>query len=90
LLERLSLDYKSSYNLTQSAKGTVSSQSATDIIDSLTTRSWNGGIKYDLSPKPAPDWTKWKPFGKLKLQWLPDRVKNYELSLLPSAMNLTW
>jgi hypothetical protein len=87
LLERLSLDYKSSYNLTQSAKGNISSQSATDIIDSLTTRSWNGGIKYDLSPKPAPDWTKWKPFGKLKLQWLPDRVKNYELSLLPSTMN---
>jgi hypothetical protein len=88
LLERLSLDYKSSYNLTQSAKGSKSLQDQdNDYIDSLTTRDYTGGIKYDLSPKPAPDWTKWKPFGKLKLQWLPDRIKNYELSLLPATLN---
>jgi hypothetical protein len=86
LLERLSLDYKSSYNLTQNAKGSKSLQGGDDYIDSLTTWDYNGGIKYDLSPKPAPDWTKWKPFAKLKLLWLPDRIKNYELSLLPSTM----
>ena len=87
LLERLSLDYKSSYSLTQSAKGSKTFDNDTDVIDSLTATDYNGGIKYDLSPKPAPDWTKWKPFGKLKLQWLPDRIKNYELSLLPSVIN---
>ena len=86
LLERLSLDYKSSYSLAQNAKGSKSFESNDDYIDSLTTRDYNGSIKYDLSPKPAPDWTKWKPFGKLKLIWLPDRIKNYELSLLPSTI----
>jgi hypothetical protein len=87
LLERLSLNYNSSYTLSQNAKGRITPQSNIDYIDDLTSRSYSGSIKYDLSPKPAPDWTKWKPLGKTRLLWLPDRVKNYELSLLPTTLN---
>ena len=89
LLERLSLDYNYNYSLTQTARGPRADNAGLDYIDSLTTDRYSGSIKYDLSPKPAPAWTKWKPFAASKRTLLPERLKNYELSLLPSTLNFT-
>ena len=89
LLERLSLDYNYNYSLTQTARGPKADDMSSDYIDSLRTDRYSGGIKYDLSPKPAPAWTKWKPFAASKLTLLPERFKNYELSLLPTTLNFT-
>ncbi|HEX7511340.1 MAG TPA: hypothetical protein VF335_08575, partial [Chitinivibrionales bacterium] len=88
LIERLSLDYNYNYNLNQTARGRKSTDPNTDdYIDSTITERYTGNIKYDLSPKPAPSWTKWKPFADSKLSLLPERFKTYELSLLPTTLN---
>ncbi len=87
LLDRLSLDYKYSHNLTRTAKGRRAEDENLDYVDSLSTDQYNGSIKYSLSPKPAPEWTKWKPFSGAKSLWIPDRFKAYELSLLPSTVD---
>jgi cell surface protein SprA len=89
LLERLSLDYNYNFNLTQTSRGRRSNDESRDYIDSVQTDRYAGSIKYDLSPKPAPAWTKWKPFENAKLSLLPERFKNYEFSLLPTTMNFT-
>jgi hypothetical protein len=89
LLERLSLDYNYNFNLTQTARGRRSDNANVDYVDSNQTDRYTGNIKYDLSPRPAPAWTKWKPFEGSKLSFLPERFKNYELSLLPTTMNFT-
>jgi cell surface protein SprA len=86
LLERLSLDYKYSQDLTRTAKGRRPENDDKDYVDSLSRDQHNGAIKYSLSPKPAPEWTKWKPFSGAKSLWIPERFKAYELSLLPSTL----
>ncbi len=52
----------------------------TDTVD-----TYNGTLRYDLSPKELPLWTKWKPVkNDSDAQWLPKRLRGYEFSLLPS------
>jgi hypothetical protein len=87
LLDRLALDYKYSHNLTLTSKGRRADAPGRDYMDSLANDLHNGAVKYSLSPKPAPEWTKWKPFSGVKSLWLPDRVKAYELSLLPATLD---
>jgi hypothetical protein len=86
LLDRLSLDYKYSHSLTQTAKGRRADDRTHDYVDSLTDNLHQGTVKYSLTPKPAPEWTKWKPFSGSKSLWVPERLKGYELSLLPSSL----
>ena len=87
LIDRIGLDYKYSFNLTQAAKGRRRDDITRDYSDTSLSTSNGGSIKYNLTPSSRPDWTSWKPFAKLKSRWMPDRFKTYEFSLLPSTIN---
>lgn len=51
-----------------------------------TTDTYLGSLKYDLSPRETPQWTKWKPVkNDSSFQWLSE-LKNYEFALLPSQI----
>lgn len=59
-----------------------------DYLNTRDQQDYNGGLAYDLSPREPPKWTKWRPFGNIKLAWFPQDVKNYELTFLPSNLSL--
>ena len=48
-----------------------------------TTDIYSGKVHYDLSPRDPPEWLTWSPFKKVDLEWFPERIKGYELTLLP-------
>jgi cell surface protein SprA len=58
-----------------------------DNINVNSKRSQTAGLKYDLSPREAPKWTSWSPFGNIASQKIPRAIKAYELKLLPSRFN---
>ncbi|MBN1760241.1 MAG: cell surface protein SprA [Chitinispirillaceae bacterium] len=51
-----------------------------------TTDIYSGKVHYDLSPRNPPEWLKWLPFKEVKQEWFPDRLKSYELTLLPRTI----
>lgn len=58
-------------------------------MDHDTTQTYNGSIKYDLSPKEPPEWTRWSPFSEVKAKRFPRQMKEYELSYLPKTLNFS-
>ncbi len=48
-----------------------------------TTDIYSGKVHYDLSPRDPPEWLTWSPFKKVRQEWFPERIKRYELTLLP-------
>jgi len=51
------------------------------------TNSYNGSLKYDLSPREE---VKYKPIqDDTSYKWLPEQLRDYEFSLLPSKFNFT-
>jgi hypothetical protein len=59
-----------------------------DYLNTDTSQTYSGGLKYDLTPKEPPKWTRWKPFGENPAAWVPGQLKSIELSLLPNRANL--
>ncbi|MBD3345957.1 MAG: cell surface protein SprA [Chitinivibrionales bacterium] len=57
-----------------------------DYLEINENENYYGGLKYDLSPRNPPKWTKWKPFDKVKNTTFKT-LKNYELTFLPSSIN---
>jgi hypothetical protein len=79
-LERTALDFSSSLKVSQAGKGSE------DRLDIDSVHSYHGTLKYNLTPSLEPKYYKFKPFEKSKLLWLPDRIKNYEFSYLPTTL----
>jgi hypothetical protein len=84
-LERPSVDFSYSIKNSVAAKGQLSGGGG-DKLDLDTIRSYHGTLKYSLTPSLEPKYYKFKPFEQSKLLWLPDRVKNYEFSYLPTTL----
>jgi hypothetical protein len=84
LAERISLSYNYRYDFSSTARG--EKPTGGDYVDSNRTETYTGTLKYDLSPRQPPAWTRWKPFDKTKSPWLPLPFKNYELTFLPSTL----
>ena len=49
---------------------------------------YSGKVRYDLSPRDPPEWMKWSPFKGVKPEWFPERLKSYELTLLPRSFQI--
>lgn len=85
LLERLALDFSGSHKTTETGKG-LSPDGTTDLMDLDTLDSYHGTLRYNLTPSLEPKYYKFKPFEKAKLLWLPQQIKNYEFSYLPTTL----
>ncbi len=88
LLQRLSTQFQYAMSTNHTNRGRMRSDSDSDYVNFDTSRSYTGGLAYDLSPRDPPRWTKWKPFGENKASWLPGRWKELEFSLLPGRISL--
>jgi hypothetical protein len=88
LLQRLSTTFQYSRSSSHTNRGRISANSDSVYVDSTSTKSYSGGVKYDLSPRDPPKWTKWKPLSESKASWLPSRWKELEFSLLPGKIDL--
>jgi hypothetical protein len=88
MLDRLSTTFQ--YNRrTNLVKRGVNPEDSTEDYQNLdTSKTYSGGIKYNLTPKDLPKWTSWKPFGENPAAWVPNQLKTLEFSLLPSRANL--
>ncbi|MBN2036211.1 MAG: cell surface protein SprA [Chitinispirillaceae bacterium] len=87
LLDRVSTDFRYNMNTNTVRRGQLPDQSG-DYTNYDSSRTYTGGIKYDLTPKDPPAWTKWKPFGEKPAEWVPRQLHNLEFSLLPGRANL--
>jgi hypothetical protein len=87
LLDRITTNFQYNKNMNLVRRG-EKPDSAGDYQNTDTSQTYTGGIKYDLTPKDPPKWTKWKPFGENPAAWVPGQLKNLELSLLPNRANL--
>ncbi|MBN1130072.1 MAG: cell surface protein SprA, partial [Chitinispirillaceae bacterium] len=87
LLERLSTTFRYNMN-TNLVKRGIDPDSSADFQNTDTSHTYSGGIKYDLTPKDPPRWTRWKPFGETPAAWVPNQFKTLEFSLLPNRANL--
>jgi|WetSurMetagenome_2_1015567.scaffolds.fasta_scaffold00226_19 hypothetical protein len=85
LLERTSLDFSASHKTTETARGQLT-PGGEDRLDKDTLDSYHGTFKYNLTPTLEPKYYKFKPFEKSKILWLPDQIKNYEFSYLPTTL----
>jgi hypothetical protein len=86
LLERVSAQFNYSMSTNQTKRGEYADHTG-DYVSYDSTHTYTGSIKYDLTPKDPPAWTKWKPFEKTKPSWVPSKMKDFEFSLLPSKLN---
>ncbi|MBD3319780.1 MAG: hypothetical protein GF350_01650 [Chitinivibrionales bacterium] len=57
-----------------------------DYLEIRKNEDYYAGLKYDLSPRNPPEWTKWKPFGGIEGDRLK-QLQRYELTFLPSSIN---
>ncbi len=88
LFDRFSMtDLSYDYATNVTGRGPASFGGA-DRLDVDTTETYHTLLKYDLSPKLAPKWTKWKPFEDSKILWLPERIKGYEFNWLPTTFTV--
>lgn len=79
-----SFDYSNKVSLERQGKkpNNDSVYVKTDTVD-----TYNGTLRYDLSPKEISPWTKWKLVkNDSDAQWLPKRLRSYEFALLPSQI----
>jgi hypothetical protein len=87
LLDRTSIDFSSTFRATQTGRGLRSDAfGGTEKIDTDTSRTYHGTLKYNLTPSLEPRFYKFRPFEQSKLLWLPDRIKAYEFSYLPTTL----
>ena len=86
LLDRVSTQFQYSMTTNHTQRGERSDLKG-DYRDFDSTRTYSGALKYDLTPRDPPAWTKWRPFGDTKLAWVPPKFKDLEFSLLPSRVN---
>ncbi|MBD3420259.1 MAG: cell surface protein SprA [Chitinivibrionales bacterium] len=85
--ERVSVhDLSYRHNATKTLQGEKPDGSGEEYADLTRTDDYGGALKYDLSPRRPPKWTKWRPLEETKAEWLPSRYKNYELTYLPSTL----
>jgi hypothetical protein len=49
--------------------------------------TYSGTLNYNLSPKKPAEWTRWRPFEKMKDSKLFPRLRDYELTFLPKTLN---
>jgi hypothetical protein len=87
LLERLSTNFQYNMNTNLVNRG-LKPDSSGYFSNTDTSYTYSGGVKYNLTPKDPPKWTRWKPFGENPAAWVPSRFKNLEFSLLPNRANL--
>ncbi len=85
LLERLAVDFSASHRTTSTAQG-QSTPGGEDRLDLDTLDTYHGTLKYNLTPTLEPKYYKFKPFDKSKILWLPEQIKNYEFSYLPTTL----
>jgi len=88
LLQRLSTSFQYSRSSSHTNRGKIRQDSDSVYVDSTSSKSYSGSVKYDLSPRDPPRWTKWKPLSESKASWLPSRWKELEFSLLPGKIDL--
>lgn len=84
---RLTADRFSVADLGFKKSANTESQGSAKVLKSDTTRTVTTSLKYDLSPRKTPTWTKWQPFGKVKAPWFPSEIKRYELTYLPKTIS---
>jgi len=87
LLNRISSQFQYSMNTNHTRRGLMPSGDE-DYINFDTSRNYSGGLKYDLTPRDPPSWTRWKPLGENKATWIPARFKEIEFSMLPGSATL--
>jgi hypothetical protein len=86
-LDRTSVDFSCSFKTTQTGKGQrKAAEGGTDKLDQDFLDSYHGTLKYNLTPTLEPRFYKFKPFEQAKILWLPERIKNYEFSYLPTTL----
>jgi cell surface protein SprA len=86
-LDRTSVDFSSSSKSTKTGWGQRSEkEGGADMVDQDNLDSYHGTLKYNLTPTLEPRFYKFKPFEQAKLLWLPERIKNYEFSYLPTTL----
>ncbi len=84
IVDRTSGTFSYTNAITESRDGLGAKGELYAITD--TTDTYMGTLKYDLSPRETPQWTKWKPVkNDSSFQWLSE-LKNYEFALLPSQI----
>ncbi|MDO5576359.1 MAG: hypothetical protein Q4F84_04715, partial [Fibrobacter sp.] len=84
-LDRISTGVNYSSTVNMEARGPAPSGDS-DYVVIDTVQTYSGNIKYNLNPNEPPEWTKWKPFGKIESEWFPEKLKEYEFSLLPKKL----
>jgi hypothetical protein len=85
LLDRTAIDFSSSLKASETGKG-ERTEGGEDVLDKDTLQTYHGTLKYNLTPSLDPKYYKFKPFEKSTLLWLPQRIKNYEFSYLPTTL----
>jgi hypothetical protein len=86
-LDRTSVDFSCSFKTTQAGMGQrKAAEGGTDKLDQDFLDSYHGALKYNLTPTLEPRFYKFKPFEQAKILWLPERIKNYEFSYLPTTL----
>jgi hypothetical protein len=87
LLERMTTKFN--YNLTANQARRGARPNGTGDYENLdSTRTYTGGLAYDLSPRDPPAWTRWKPFGSKAAAFIPGNFRDLEFTLLPSRVTL--
>ncbi|MFP4240554.1 MAG: cell surface protein SprA [Chitinispirillaceae bacterium] len=84
-VDRISTDLNYNQTETETGKGPHENPDSADYLRTDINTSYSGNLKYDLSPRNPPNWTKWKPFDKV--EWIPQLYKNYGFNLLPSTLS---
>ncbi|HUI93330.1 MAG TPA: cell surface protein SprA [Chitinivibrionales bacterium] len=86
-LDRTAVDLSASFKTVQTGQGQrKESEGGADVLDQEFLDSYHGILKYNLNPTLEPRFYKFKPFEQSKLLWLPERIKNYEFSYLPTTL----
>jgi cell surface protein SprA len=85
LLERTAVDFAASHKTSETARGELT-PGGEDMLDKDTLDTYHSTLKYNLTPTLEPKYYKFKPFEKSKLLWLPQQIKNYEFSYLPTTL----
>lgn len=85
--ERLSLD-NVSYQFRQTHERQGWNELAdSDFVHLTTSKDYGASVKYDLTPREPPKWTKWRPFSAITQSWFPSQAKGYELTFLPTNLS---
>jgi cell surface protein SprA len=89
LLQRLQTEFNYSENTNTARRGQrPDPHGDSDYVNSDKSQSYAGGVRYNLTPKDPPSWTKWRPMDSIQAKWLPNKFKEIELTFLPKNASL--